>query len=129
MAEESATKIVDLEIQDFVTEAIKDLVIVRESHPPLQVTVENGIVALEGVVLSNIIHSRVLHKAATTPGVQRVVDRLYEDSQLELAVTKGLAADATLKQAQPSVRVSSYRGDTTLAGTVRNDIERSGAEK
>jgi osmotically-inducible protein OsmY len=129
MAEEITTQIIDPEILETVTRAINDLVIVRESHPPLEIAVEKGVVTLEGTVLSNIMRRTVLYQAATTPGVQKVLDHLYEDPQLELAVARALAADAGLERSQPSIRVSSYQGVITLSGTIGDETERSKAEE
>ena len=119
----------DLDTIEAVTEAIGSLHMVRESRPPIKVTLEKGIVTLEGVVLSHIMHRAVLVKTATARGVQKVVDRLYEDPLLEVAVANALAVEPMLKQHQPSISVTSYLGVVTLSGATLGEAERAKAKE
>ena len=114
----------DIELQEAVTGAINSMVMVRESHVPLEVSVKSGVVTLNGVVLTGVMRRGVLYKVTTTPGVHKVIDNLYEDPQIEGAVARALATDDSLKKQPPFVTVASYRGDVTLSGRVASDEER-----
>jgi len=106
----------DLDLHEAVTEAIGRLNIVREAGVNLQVTVQEGVVTLEGVVLTRIMRRAVLTTAATVPGVQKVIDRLYTDADIEVAVSQALAADPATRTAQPAIAVASHLGEVVLSG-------------
>ncbi len=104
----------ELDIQEAVAAALDDLDFVRESALPLRVRVEGDRVILEGVVLTRIMRRAVLEAAARVPGVQKVIDRLYTDADLQMAVSQALSADPATRDAQPNILVTSYRGDVIL---------------
>ena len=113
----------DIELMEAVTAAIESMPLVRETHVPIEITVENGVVTLNGVVLTGVMHRGVLYKASTTPGVKKVIDNLYQDPQIESEVSRALASDERLT-APPFVTVRSYRGDVTLSGKIASEEER-----
>jgi osmotically-inducible protein OsmY len=114
----------DLELLEAVTQAVESMPLVRETHVPVEITVESGVVTLNGVVMTGVMRRGVLYKASTTPGVQKVIDNLYEDPQIENAVAHALATDDSLKEL-PFVTVRSYRGNVTLSGKVTREKERA----
>jgi hyperosmotically inducible protein len=104
--------------------AIHSLSVVRESRSPVEVSVEDGVVTLRGWVLSDVMRRVVIGAAEATPGARRViVDQLYDDSNLRLAVGRALAAVPLLSR-QSNIYVSCYQGMVTLAGQVSDEEER-----
>ena len=106
----------DIDVYEAVVEAVESLNIVRESRAPITVRVESGVVTLTGIVVSETMKRAVLYQAATTPGVVKVIDRLYEDPKLRLAVAAALAGDPVTGPHQPSVTITCYLGMVTLSG-------------
>ncbi len=117
----------DLEIYENVTAAINNDTVVRESRVPIEVHVEDGIVTLSGIVLSEVMRQRVLFAAATTPGVKKVIDHLYSDRQIEQDIARALAEDPLLRGAH--VEISSYQGTVTLYGVLESTEQKEAALK
>lgn len=115
----------DLLLQERVSQAIHDLVMVRETRAPITVLAQDGVVTLQGHMLSEIMRRAVQYKAATTPGVTKVIDEMYDDPSIELAVAAALAAHGTL--AGRSIITTCYRGEVTLTGEVEGEEERVAA--
>lgn len=115
MAQLDATE-ADVDIYEAVVEAVEDLNMVRESRVPITIGVDRGVVSLSGVVLSSIMHRGVLYRAATAPGVIKVIDHLVEDPGLRVAVAGALAADPTVGPLQPSIAIVCYMGTVTITG-------------
>jgi osmotically-inducible protein OsmY len=115
----------DLLLQERVSQAIHELVMVRETRSPITVLAQNGVVTLKGHVLSEIMRRAVQYKAGTTPGVTKVIDELYDDPSVELDVAAALAADGAL--AERSIITTCYRGEVTLTGEVGSEDERAAA--
>lgn len=111
----------DLDVHEGVYNAIYDLDIVRESGAVIHVNVLNGIVTLSGVALSRIMQRAILTAAASVPGVQRVIDSLFTDSDIEIAIGQALALDPLLKDRDSEISVMSHRGEVTLTGKVPGD--------
>jgi osmotically-inducible protein OsmY len=114
----------DLLLQERVTQAIHDLLMVRETRAPITTLAQDGVVTLQGNVLSEIMRRAVQYKAATTPGVTKVIDELYDDPSIELAVAAALS-DGTL--AGRAIITTCYRGEVTLTGKVEGENERAAA--
>ncbi len=117
----------DLEIYENVIAAIEDDTVVRESRVPIEVHVEEGVVTLSGIVLSEIMRQRVLYAAATTPGVKKVIDHLYSDTQIEQDVARAFAGDSLLRGVH--VEISSYQGTVTLHGMLESAEQKEAALK
>ncbi|HEC24332.1 MAG TPA: BON domain-containing protein [Chloroflexi bacterium] len=115
----------DILLYDRVKHAIESLPMVRETHVPIDIQIEDGVVTLSGIVLSPVMRRAVLYVTATTPGVRKVVDNLTDDSQIEMGVAQALASDSTLKER--GISVSSYQGAVTLSGKVISEEERRAA--
>lgn len=113
---QSEAPLTDLDVQEAVLSALHRMDMARETDQPLVVAVEDGVVTLSGVVLTRIIHHAVLQTAATVPGVKRVIDNLYVDLDLEVAVSQALAMNPDTQSFQHEVSVSSYRGEIMLSG-------------
>lgn len=115
----------DDRIYEEVVATIQNLNIVRETRPPIKATVTNGVVTLEGVVISQVMRRAVLWAASIVSGVQEVVDHLYDDSGLRVAVARGLATDPLLSERK--IFVTAYQGVITLSGEVESEDERQSA--
>jgi osmotically-inducible protein OsmY len=113
----------DLRLQERVSQAIHELVMVRETRIPITVHAQDGVVTLKGHVLSEIMRRAVQYKVATTPGVTKVIDELYDDPSVELDVAAALAAHRML--AERSIITTCYRGEVTLTGEVGSEDERA----
>lgn len=119
----------DLNLYEALVNSIMGLDIVRQSKIPLDISVQQGVVTLRGVVMSRIMRRAVLFRATTTPGVQKVVDLLYEDPQLAVAVAVELAAEPELRAGPSTVKARSYQGIITLSGQVRSETGREAAKR
>jgi osmotically-inducible protein OsmY len=117
----------DLDIYEAVVEAIESFNPIRETRVPVEVTVKDGVVTLEGIVFTDTMRRMILYAASTTAGVKKVIDRLYDDESLEIAVAQALAADPTLSTIPSPISVSSYAGAVTLHGKVSSKQERLAA--
>jgi osmotically-inducible protein OsmY len=115
----------DLDLYERVFEAIQAQDVVRETEPPLRIAVADGVVTISGVVLTRIMHERVLYVAASTPGVKKVIDELYTDPEIENTVAAALVADPGLNGA--AVDVSSYKGSITVYGHMPDVAQREKA--
>lgn len=133
MAQQAMTQIeaadADVNIDEAVMEAVAGLNMVRESRAPITVTVERGVVTLTGIVLSESMKRAVLYQAATTPGVVKVIDNLYEDPVLRQAVAAALAGDPITGPHQPSITITCYLGMVTLTGPALPDGVQSKARE
>jgi osmotically-inducible protein OsmY len=120
MAQESMTQVeaaeADVNIYQAVVDAVEGLNVVRESRAPITVTIERGVVTLNGIVLSETMRRAVRYRAATSPGVVKVIDQLYEDPRLRLAVASALAGDPTTGPYQTTITNTCYLGMITLSG-------------
>lgn len=119
----------DLYIYEAVRNALDGLTQVRETRAPLEITVENAVVTIDGAVFTEPMRRAVLFTASTVPGVRKVVDRLYDDEDLRIAVAQALAAAPELREAREPIGVASYQGAITLYGKVNTQEERRAATK
>lgn len=106
----------DVDIYEAVVDAVEGVDMVRESRAPITVTVENGVVTLTGVVISSTMKRAVLYFASTVPGVAKVVEHIYEDPALRIAVAAALAADPLTGPHQTDILITSYLGMVSLSG-------------
>ena len=102
----------DLELQEVVSEAVANDEVVRTADVPIIVSVANRVVTLSGIVLSRMMRERVLYLAASTPGVEKVVDDLVTDPEIEMTIAQLIANDPALKHRK--IEVTSYMGQVTL---------------
>lgn len=124
--EQSAQRVAseaDLELEEYVRGAIRRDAVIRESRVPVDVTVEDGVVTVSGVVLSRIMHDRVLFLASSVRGVRKVVDVLLSDPEIEVAIAARIAEHDSFHNDQ--VEIASYQGRVTLAGEVDDEAERA----
>jgi osmotically-inducible protein OsmY len=125
-AEQPAERVVseaDMELEELVTEAIRRDTVIRETHMPIDVSVTDGVVTVSGVVLSRIMHDRVLFLAASVRGVKKVIDALYSDPEIEVAIAARIAEHKSFTNDQ--VDIASYHGRVTVAGEVDTEEERA----
>ena len=116
--DDMSTGISDLDLNEAVWAAINQLDFVRESQLELSVNVLNGVVTLGGVTLTRIMRRAVTSVTSMVPGIQKVIDNLTTDADLEFAVSHTLAMDADLRKV--TVQVNSYRGEVTLYAKVKS---------
>ncbi len=119
----------DVDAEEAVMASIASLDIVRESRPPIQVSVHDGTATLSGVVLSPIMHRAVVYMAVSAQGIHRVVDKLVEDNQIAQEVARRLAEDSLLAARQPGISVTCYKGLVTLSGAALSDVEQARAHE
>jgi osmotically-inducible protein OsmY len=124
---EGRSAIPDLDIQEAAANAIDRLTIVRETRSPIEVSVEQGVVTLTGLIFTETMRRVILYNVSVIPGVRQVVDRLYTDAQLQVAVAQALAGDPTVGLRQPGIWVTAYHGVVSLSGTVQNENEQAAA--
>ncbi len=110
--------IADLDIRENVEAAINSLDIVRESDVLIALSVNDGVVTLGGHVLTRIMRRVIVQAAASVPGVKKVIDSLYVDSYVEMAVSQALATHPDTHTFQLNIGVMSYRGEVTFSGKV-----------
>ncbi len=116
----------DLYIYEAVTQAIEAVPQIKEYNPPIEVHVDNGIVTLDGVVLTLTLRRKVVKIAARASGVTRVIDSLRTDREIERAVALSLAKDDMLRS-MPPIIVNSYNGRVTVSGraNTKEQIDRA----
>ncbi len=117
----------DYEIYENVLAAIDRIVPLRESHTPLDITVENGVVTIKGVVFTETLRRQVLYAVATTPGVRKVIDMLWDDLDLRAMAARELARDPLLQNPPTAILTRSYQGALALSGTVSTAEQRDRA--
>jgi osmotically-inducible protein OsmY len=124
-AEQPAERVVseaDMELEELVTEAIRRDTVIRETHVPIDVSVTDGVVTVGGVVLSRIMHDRVLFLAASVRGVKKVIDALFSDPEIAVAIAARIAEHKSFNNDQ--IDIASYHGRVMVAGEVDTEEER-----
>jgi osmotically-inducible protein OsmY len=119
----------DFNVDQAVVDALESLDMVRETRAPITVSVARGVVTLSGIVISESMKRAVLVRVATTPGVVKVIDNLYEDPKLRLAAASALAGDPATGPGQPSITITCYLGMVTLTGPALPDEVQSKAKE
>lgn len=102
----------DLDLYEFVRDAVYALDYVRESDVVVHVNVLNGEAELKGVVLTRIMHQAVVQAAASVQGVKKVIDNLATDSDIKIAVGQAMWKEIGAEAAK--ISASSYRGEILL---------------
>lgn len=117
----------DLEdLQHAVDEALWEYDPVRGALWELKAVVQPaGVVEVGGHVRSRSIRDGVLEVLGEVPAVDRIVDRMITDPDLEMRVARELAK---VKQIPPgAVAVHSHLGKLTLVGKLADDSSRTAA--
>ena len=114
------TKDRDLDLTEAVKDVLHNMDFVRESGLNLQIDVSDGVVTVSGVVLSRLMKRAVLQAIRREPGVHRVIDSLFNDTDLVIAVSQALSVDLVTKQLY-EIKVTSNRGEVTLSGSPRDE--------
>lgn len=104
----------DRAIYDAIQASLARVTALREVHAPIQIEVADGVVTVRGTTHTEILRRQVLFSVATVPGVQRVIDELWDDRDIEIAFGRALATDAELRGSQ--VICASNQGVVTLTG-------------
>jgi osmotically-inducible protein OsmY len=115
------THLIDLETQDAIAAAFERIPIINESSPWLDVVVEEGVVSIQGNVLTDTIRDAVMYTVARVPGVKKVIDRVTSDTEIQTALAGKLSAEPVLKASWINLTASSYLGIVTLSGQVDSD--------
>jgi osmotically-inducible protein OsmY len=105
-------------LHEAVVEAVEDAELVRQSKAPVAVTVENGVVTVEAVVMSGHMKTVLLNQVAAVPGVVKVIDKVYEDRDIEITAARALAEHDALDALRPPLIINSYKGVLTISGYV-----------
>ncbi len=101
-------------IRERVLDALTAYPPLWESRCPLEVYVRDGTVELAGIVRTATMKRIAEGIALGVPGVNRVVNRLLTDTELEMNVARRLASDERTRQWSHLVRVRSSRGHVWL---------------
>ena len=108
-------------LYEAAVEAVEDVELVRESKAPVAITVDEGVVTVDAAVMSSQMKRVLLNKVAAVPGVVKVIDKVYEDRDLEIRVARALAEHEALDALRPPLIINSYKGIVTLSGYVPNE--------
>jgi osmotically-inducible protein OsmY len=107
----------DDELKMDVVEALwNDDLLRRVDLPFVRVTVQDGIVTLEGNVVTGIHRLRAEEIVRKVPGVLDVQNHLIGDEELEIAVAQALGRDERTRR--QLIRVRAVQGIVRLAGEV-----------
>lgn len=99
---------------------------VRNRDLPLDVDLlDEGRVRLAGYAPTRTIKEGVLEVVSSVPGVREVVDGVYADPDLELAVAQALASDSRTSHIPPgSVQLFAQLGNVVVVGRLAADSDR-----
>ena len=111
----------DFDLREAVLEKLHTYTELRESRITIDVSVEDGVVTLRGNVFSETQQRKTLFFAATVPGVQKVIDDLFDDENLKLAVAQAVSAAGLDTDLSRPIVTSSYLGNVTLVGMVNSE--------
>jgi osmotically-inducible protein OsmY len=114
-------QLLDLEIADAIEAALEQVAIVNQSRSRLDVSVTDGVATISGNVLTASICDAVMRTASRVPGVKKVIDRVANDIQIEMAIAGKLASDPLLANSWPSITTARYLGTVTLYGKVESE--------
>jgi osmotically-inducible protein OsmY len=85
---------------------------------PVRIQVSDGVVTLNGVVLTYPIESQAVDAARRVPGVKRVRNELLTDSDLEIRIAHALSTNARTHQSAFGIIVNAVNGLVSLVGHV-----------
>lgn len=118
VAEAQARTVEDL--QSAVERALWEYDLVRPALPELSVQAHaDGSVEVIGHVRTGVIRDGVIETLRRVPGVTQVVDQLYSDQELEIAVA--IALSEIDKLSPGALTVHAHLGDVTLLGRLPED--------
>lgn len=101
-----------------VYNALRQVKPLQLSRLPVRVQVKDGVVTLSGAIGSYAIKSQTLQAVRSLPGVKRVRDELWTDSELQMRVAQALATDPLTRPATQAIVVHVTNGTVALAGRV-----------
>ncbi|MER3399381.1 MAG: hypothetical protein C4315_08565 [Chloroflexota bacterium] len=105
----------DVDLWEDVHEAL--LLAEPTSVSDIKITVEDGVVVLEGVVRTEVAKQLAPTIVGTIPWVKRVINRLVSDTELQIRVASAITSDPRFRRCGP-VRVESFLGNVRLQGRV-----------
>ncbi len=105
----------DVDLWEDVHEAL--LLAEPTSVSDIKITVEDGVVVLEGVVRTEVAKQLAPTIVGAVPGVKRVISRLVSDTELQIRVAAAITADPRFRRCGP-IRVESFLGNVRLQGRV-----------
>jgi len=116
----------DVDAYAAVMAALERVPMIRAALSQIYVVVRNGAATVSGNVLSQIMRRAVVYTLAATPGINKVVDQLIDDTQIDRAVAKALSAEPLLTP-HTGIIVSTYLGMVKLTGDKLNAAEQTKA--
>ncbi len=106
----------DLDIEAAVTEAIRNLDILRPTRAEVDVAVSGGHVTLSGIVPSIFAVTEAMRAVQAVPGVTAVTSQLYDDATLTRQAAHALVVDARTKDISLGYQVTSFFGHLGVIG-------------
>jgi osmotically-inducible protein OsmY len=116
----------DVDTYAAVVAALERMPMIRPALPQIHVVVRHGAAAVSGNVLSQIMRRAVIYTVASTPGINKVLDQLVDDTQIDRAVARALSAEPSLTQ-HTGIIVSTYLGFVKLTGARLSEVEQQKA--
>lgn len=118
----------DVDTYAAVVAALERMPMIRAALPQIHVVVRHGAAAVSGNVLSEIMRRAVVHTVASTPGINRVLDQLIDDTHIDRAVARALSVESSLKQ-HTGIIVSTYLGAVKLTGAKLTEPDQAKARE
>jgi osmotically-inducible protein OsmY len=101
-----------------VQAALSRLKPLQAARLPIRVQVSDGLVTLGGAIGSFAVKSQTLRAVRGVPGVKRVHDALFTDSELQALVSAALSASPSTNPVCAAIVVHVCDGTVVLAGRV-----------
>ncbi len=118
----------DADIAAEVYQTLRRYAPIYTTKAPIQVEVIDGVATLRGVVVGAALCDMAEQLAAAVDGVKSVRNELLDDPAIERAIAWALAIQPHLRLLTNVVRLKSYRGVVTLAGSVSSQAHKETAE-
>lgn len=117
MAQEAVVPMAEADVD--LWEAVHEALLLAEPTTvnAIEISVEDGVVVLEGVVRTEVAKQLAPTVVASIPGVKRVISRLVSDTEIQIQVASAIMSDPRFRRVPP-IRVESFLGNVRLVGRV-----------
>ncbi len=119
----------DTELAEAAREAVLRYSTLRIWGHTLQISATDGVVTLAGHVRTRASSDTAERVIRQVKGVKDVINKLYIDTNLEVAVAEALTNDARTVNSFPGILVGSAFGEIFLKGTVASPEIKTAAEQ